>query len=62
MRNTKGGEKHMNTVQLIRQHNEKINEAFKKAEGGEIINLTDLFISKEKVLKRLGKRYPMLNN
>lgn len=36
----------------IRKHNKLVEEQFKKAEKGEIINLTDLMISQEKIIER----------
>jgi len=32
---------------LIKMYNDKLNKTFKKAEQGEVINLTELFIEKE---------------
>ena len=32
---------------LIKMYNDKLNKTFKKAEQGEVINLTELFIQKE---------------
>ena len=35
--------------QAIKHHNDKVYTAFKKAEQGKIIDLTELMISKEKL-------------
>ena len=38
---------------LCEKHNSKVNKAFNRAKAGEIINLTDLMISQEKVYEKL---------
>jgi len=38
---------------LCEKHNNKVNKAFNRAKAGEIINLTDLMISQEKVYEKL---------
>ena len=42
-------------AEQIKKHNKKVTTEFERAQKGEIINLTDLMISKEKIDKRLGK-------
>lgn len=43
------------TLQEIKKHNERVKSALARAKKGEIINLTDLLISKEKLLQKLAK-------
>ena len=38
---------------LCEKHNDKVSQAFNRAKNGEIINLTDLMISQEKVYEKL---------
>jgi len=44
--------KKKNMTDLVRDHNKEVEKQFKKAEKGETINLTDLMISKEKIIKK----------
>lgn len=36
-------------VRRMEEHNKKVKSEFERAERGEVINLTDLMISKEKI-------------
>ena len=38
---------------LVKMYNDKLENTFKKAEQGEVINLTELFIQKEMLEKTL---------
>lgn len=40
----------------IKDHNNYVEEQFRKAKEGQVINLTDLFISKEVIDERKEKR------
>lgn len=42
---------------MVKRHNRKVDVAFDKAEKGEVINLTDLLISKENIHKKKYKLY-----
>lgn len=42
-------DKEQTKKEAIAAHNKKVNDAFKRAEKGEVIDLTELMISKEKV-------------
>ena len=40
----------------VREHNEKVKGAFDRAAKGEVINLTDLMISKENLMEKKLKK------
>jgi hypothetical protein len=40
--------------EMIKKHNKYVKDEFKKAEKGEVICLTDMMISKEKIDKVRG--------
>jgi len=41
-------------LEKMRKHNQHVNEQFRKAEKGKIIDLTEMMIGKEKIMKERG--------